>query len=236
MGRNQFFQFKQFRVEQGRAAMKVGIDGVLLGAWAAFGHEKFVLDIGCGTGLLALMAAQRSTAFVDAVEIEPEAALDADANFAASPWSSRLQLYRTDFKGFETQKRYQHIISNPPFFDETPRSSDPKRNKARHSESLSLNELIERSVDLLHPDGKISLILPAGKEKHLRSLARTNLLYPNRYASVFPDINKPAHRILAELSFQPKTEITEAIYIRNADSGEYTEQYKQITRDFYLAF
>lgn len=236
MGKNNFFQFKQFRVEQQRAAMKVGIDGVLLGAWASFDHETNILDIGSGTGLLALMAAQKCGAFVDAVEIEPEAALEARTNFEASPWSTRLKLHQTSFQEFQTETRYQHLISNPPFFDETPRSDNAKRDKARHSESLSLSDLLQKSASLLHPDGKISLVLPVDKEERLRSLARENQLYLNRCAKVFPDSNKQAHRILVELSFRPKPEEHDQIYIREAASGVYTAQYRAITREFYLAF
>lgn len=236
MGKNNFFQFKQFRIEQAKAAMKVGIDGVLLGSWAVFGHESAILDVGTGTGLLALMATQRSEAFVDAVEIEPEAALEAASNFEASPWAFRLKVFSGAFQEFRSEKRYQHLISNPPFFNETPRSSDHKRDKARHAASLSLDELITKSVSLLHPEGKISLVLPADKEERLRTLAHVHQLYLNRCAKVFPDANKPAHRILVELSFLAKPEFHESIYIREAESGEYTTQYRAITRDFYLAF
>ena len=140
------------------------------------------------------------------------------------------------FQQFESEKHYQHLISNPPFFDETPRSADLKRDKARHSDSLSLEELLSKSVSLLHPEGKISLVLPADKEERLRSLTRVHQLYFNRCARVFPDENKLAHRILVELSFHPQPGQVESIYIRKAENGEYTDQYRAITRDFYLAF
>lgn len=236
MGRNSFFQFKQFRIEQGRAAMKVGIDGVLLGAWASFDREKRILDVGTGTGLLALMAAQKTQAQIDAVELEPEAAADALQNFERSEWADRLHLWQTSFQEFQTTECYQHIISNPPFFDETPRSEDHKRDKARHTDSLSLEELLTKSAALLDRDGRISLVLPADKEERLRSIARQCGLYLNRCAKVFPDRNKQAHRILGELSFQFIPEAHEQIFIRDADSGEYTADYRHITRDFYLAF
>lgn len=216
--------------------MKVGIDGVLLGSWARFGGEEYVLDVGTGTGLLALMAAQRSTAAIDAVEIEPEAATDARNNFSESAWAARLSLHATSFQDFVSLRRYQHIVSNPPFFDETPRSHDHKRVTARHADSLSLRELISKSAVLLAPGGRISLVLPASKEEALRSLARENRLFVNRLAVVFPDSGKPAHRILAELGFAEGEEPRSSIFIRERAGGNYTGQYRELTRDFYLAF
>jgi tRNA1Val (adenine37-N6)-methyltransferase len=238
MGRNNFFRFKQFCIVQEKAAMKVGIDGVLLGAWANFDGEGRVLDVGTGTGLLALMAAQQSAALVDAVEIEAEAAEEALENFRQSPWNDRLQLFVTAFQEFETAEKYDHVISNPPFFDEvkTPRSGDLKRATARHAGSLKIEELLAKSAGLLSEKGRMSLVLPAVQEEQLRSGARSFNLYVNRCARVFPDESRPAHRILAELSFKPGVRLEERIYIRNCETGEYTAQYRALTRDFYLAF
>ncbi|RKD91671.1 tRNA1(Val) (adenine(37)-N6)-methyltransferase [Mangrovibacterium diazotrophicum] len=236
MAKNTFFQFKQFRVVQEQAAMKVGIDGVLLGAWVDFGAEQNILDVGAGTGLLALMAAQRTSARVDAVEIEPSAALEAESNFRNSPWVERLQLFVAAFQEFETEKTYDHIISNPPFFDESPKSGDDKRAKARHADSLTLVDLLTKAADLLEPRGRISLVLPSDKEERLRYLARTLGLWVTKCARVFPDERKKSHRILVELSRDSQVDLIESIYIRHAETGEYTEQYRQLTKDFYLAF
>ncbi len=238
MAKNNFFQFKQFKVVQEKAAMKVGIDGVLLGAWADLGSEARILDVGTGTGLLALMAAQRTSAVVDAVEIEIGAAEEAQENFNQSPWKDRIHLFGTAFQDFETNGKYDHIISNPPFFDhvKTPKSSDVKRATARHADSLTIEELLAKAAGLLSPDGRISLVLPAEQEERLRTEARRVKLSVNRCARVFPDETKPAHRILVELSFHPEIDFWESIYIRNRETGEYTAQYRELTRDFYLAF
>ncbi|MCW0483950.1 tRNA1(Val) (adenine(37)-N6)-methyltransferase [Gaoshiqia sediminis] len=236
MGRNHFFQFKQFRIVQEKAAMKVGIDGVMLGAWARLEKASRVLDIGAGTGLLALMAAQRSDAIVDAVELEREAADDARHNFEASPWNNRLHLFTAAFQDFETEQKYDHILSNPPFFENSPKSSDHKRARARHSDSLSLEELLGKSAGLLTEQGRISLILPAEKEEKLRSLARQNGLFVNRLSRVSPDETRPPHRILAEMSFSPMLEESPEIFIRESATGNYTIQYRELTKDFYLAF
>ncbi|PTN08677.1 tRNA1Val (adenine37-N6)-methyltransferase [Mangrovibacterium marinum] len=218
--------------------MKVGIDGVLLGAWARMDAERHILDVGTGTGLLALMAAQRTAAFVDAVEIEADAAHEARDNFNQSLWTERLRLFVTAFQDFDADKKYDHIIANPPFFDhqKTPKSGDAKRATARHADCLSIEELLAKAVALLSDSGRISLILPADQEERLRAAARHVKLYVNRCAKVFPDETRPAHRILVELSAESGLAFLESIYIRKRETGDYTEQYRQLTSDFYLAF
>ena len=236
MGRNSFFQFKRFRILQEKAAMKVGIDGVLLGAWSDLDDASTILDIGTGTGLLALMAAQRSNAMIEAVELDTEAASEALVNFSNSEWHSRINLIVGPFQTFESSQIYDHIISNPPFFDHSPKPDSLKRARARHADSLSLEDLLEKSVSLLSPIGKISLILPADKEERLRFLAREKGLYVNRLSRVAADEMKKPHRLLVELSSNPASFNGPVIYIRCAGSSEYSSQYRKLTRDFYLAF
>jgi tRNA1Val (adenine37-N6)-methyltransferase len=236
MGRNNFFQFKRFRVSQEKAAMKVGIDGVLLGAWANFDGASRILDIGTGTGLLALMAAQRSEAMIDAVELEPEAASEALSNFRGSEWRSRISLTVCAFQEFRPSQSYDHIISNPPFFENSPKSVNTKRAQARHSDSLTLEELLEKSLTMLSSKGKISLILPADKEERLRFLVREKALFINRLSKVSSDEIKKPHRVLVEFSAHPTSADDRDIIIRYAGSSDYTSQYRELTRDFYLAF
>lgn len=236
MGRNNFFQFKQFRIIQDKAAMKVGIDGVLLGAWAELNGADRILDVGTGTGLIALMAAQRSDATVDAVELEPEAATEAAFNFQDSKWASRISLFAGAFQDFQPKTKYDHILSNPPFFENSPKSNDWKRAQARHSDSLSLKDLLEKADQLLSENGKISLILPADKKGRLSELASTLSMHVVRLVRVASDETKAAHRILVELS-RVQAELDESkFFIREKSTGEYTAAYRELAKDFYLAF
>ncbi|HKJ42406.1 MAG TPA: methyltransferase [Sunxiuqinia sp.] len=234
MGRNNYFQFKKFRVVQENSAMKVGIDGVLLGAWANLAEASSILDIGTGTGLLALMAAQRSDAEIEAVELEPDAAAEAQFNVDESPWSSHLSVHVCAIQDFETTKRYDHIISNPPFFENGSTSVDLKRKQARHVVALTMQELLVKSKSLLNTHGKISLILPAEKEERLLILASQLNLIPVRLCRVAPDETKKAHRILVELSDELKPVESTQLTIRDGASGEFSMEYRDLTSDFYL--
>jgi tRNA1Val (adenine37-N6)-methyltransferase len=237
MGRNNFFQFKQFLVIQEKSAMKVGIDGVLLGAWARLNGAVQVLDVGTGTGLVALMAAQRSGAHFDAVELETDAASEAKANFQGSKWASRIRLSVGAFQDFQSDKKYDHILSNPPFFENSPKSNDWKRTQARHSDSLSLKELLEKAEPLLSENGKMSLILPADSEVRLFELATALKIFVARLVRVASDETKTAHRILVELSkVQGERRIESQFFIRDHATGDYSAAYRELTKEFYLAF
>lgn len=236
MAGNSYFQFKQFRVLQERAAMRVGIDGVLLGAWASLDHADRVLDVGTGTGLLALMAAQRSKAQINALEIDADAAEDARHNFSQSPWGDRISLDVVSFQNYVSPFRFDHIISNPPFFDTTVKSPKASRAQARHADALPLAELVGKSAQLLTGSGKLSLVLPHSSLKSLEHCAHTAGLYINRLLELYPNPQKAPHRIFAELSPLEQLRETERLAIREAGEQDYSAAYKALTRDFYLAF
>lgn len=213
--------------------MKVGIDSLLLGAWVDWQGATSILDVGAGTGLLALMAAQRSPARIDAVEIEEKAAQEAAENFRNSPWHDRLQLFHANFLDFAPSTPYSHIISNPPYYN-SQRPPTAGRALARHNETLSLQSLIQKAVALLTDVGHINLILPYDSAESLRITAFHNNLYISRLCIISPNENRKPHRIAVELSRQPAIEQRETLCISDAATGKYSAQYRLLTQDFYL--
>jgi tRNA1Val (adenine37-N6)-methyltransferase len=235
MAKNSWFQFKQFRIEQTRAPMKVGTDGVLLGAWANTDGASDILDVGTGTGLVALMLAQRSTARVDAVELHKGAAADALDNFVNSQWCDRLTIYCDDFRTFQEHcnSRYDLIVSNPPFFVNSLKSADPNLAIARHTDTLSFEELITGSKNLLKADGRLAVIIPSDSFDEFRESARLAGFYLHKLIRVIPKQGKPAKRALLEFSLLPGyPEISELVVHKNLH--DYTDEFIELTRDFYL--
>ncbi len=239
MGRNNYFRFKQFTVIQEKSAMKVGIDGVLLGAWASVENPQKILDIGVGTGLIALMMAQRfSRAKIDAVEIDPEACKEIIFNFGQSLWNDRLQLLQISFQKFAetTKRKYDLIVSNPPFFENSVKVKTVSRELARNSESLSLDTLFSGVKRILSDCGNFSVVFPALRLEELTGFAKMNGLFLTRLTRVKPNPEKIHHRVLAEFSFQQKNSICDELIIESITHHDYTNEYRTLTRDFYLHF
>lgn len=235
---NQYFKFKQFTIRQDKCAMKVGTDGVLLGAWTNTDNVSRVLDVGTGTGLIAIMLAQRSSAFIDAVEIDKPAYLQALENGSSSPWKDRLCFICSSFNDFiiSTSRKYDLIISNPPYHNETTRSPKTGRQLARHSSNLSYSNIIESASNLLTSTGKISLILPAADESDAQNIAERNALTCTRKTHVIPSPGKEFSRSLLEFSRQAWPLIENLILIEDKGRHLYSAEYIRLTRDFYLNF
>jgi tRNA1Val (adenine37-N6)-methyltransferase len=240
MPRNNHFQFKQFRIIQEHSAMKVGMDGVLLGAWVdPFGAET-ILDIGTGTGLIALMVAQRNdSALIDAIEIDPEAFEEAKMNFQESAWSNRIRIECCSFQDFaeQTDRKYDLIVSNPPFFAKDGlKAPAQNRAQARHSDSLPLKFLISGAANILTETGRIALIMPVESLPEILQLCLSNKLYISRLCRIKPNPIKPDFRILFELTQTDCIAIEERLIIEFETHHDYTPEYKELTRDFYLKF
>lgn len=224
--------------------MKIGTDGVLLGAWASIEHHPFsILDIGTGTGLIALMLAQRSSAeLVDALEIDEDAYEQAVENFENSDWGDRLFCYHAAFdefveelqeEGMEEEEKYDLIISNPPFYSADYSSGDAKRDQARFAEALPFDQLLEGVSLLLSKRGKFSVIIPHAEEEKFLYLADAFGLFPQRITRVKGTPDSPVKRSLLELSFlEGKPEIDELV-IETA-RHQYTPEYRELVKDFYL--
>lgn len=231
------FQFKQFKVEQDRCAMKIGTDGVLLGAWVSVESNPYsILDIGAGTGIIALQLAQRSDAEVmDAIEIDEDAYEQCVENFENSPWGDRLFCYHAALDEFteEIDDEYDLIISNPPFYSEDYKTTNEARDLARFTEALPFDELIESAAQLLSKDGILAVIIPRKEEETFIKMASEVELFPKRICRVKGNPNSEEKRSLMEFSFkeiQPKIENLTIEISRH----EYTEEYKNLVKDFYL--
>jgi tRNA1Val (adenine37-N6)-methyltransferase len=230
---NDWFQFKQFMIRQDRTPMKVGTDGVLLGAWAGSGWLLNILDVGTGTGLIALMMAQRFTgAHVDAVELDPESASQAAENVAGSPFARRVAVHQADFLTWDPGKKYDLIVCNPPFFKDSLQSPDPGRTVARHEDSMPLADLIRRCNDLLVPGGGLSLILPVGRLPEVAKLAVETGLNLNRILRVRGNPKVAVRRVLIHLDKQYLEVEMGELTLETETRGLITDEYAALIGGF----
>lgn len=236
---NSYFRFKQFVVHHNLTAMKVGTDGVLLGAWVDVDNPAEILDIGTGSGLLALMLAQRSNAGIHAIDIDADACRQARFNVSLSPWENRIQVFNQSLQEFvaKNEKKYDLIVCNPPFFVNSLKNPDPKRSNARHNDMLPLTELFKGSASLLQSEnGKLNIILPFDQMENAIALAKEYNLNAFRRTLVQPTPSKPFHRVLLGFWFGKENADTRQICIEMNLRHEYSEEYKELTKDFYLKF
>ncbi|KOS07475.1 tRNA (adenine-N6)-methyltransferase [Flavobacterium akiainvivens] len=232
------FRFKQFTIHQDKCAMKVGTDGVLLGAWAPVAHNPYnILDIGAGTGLISLMVAQRTYAEqIDSIEIDADAHEQCIENFEASPWGDRLFCYHASLDDFmeEWEEEYDLIASNPPFYTEDYTSGNEQRDQARFAQSLPFEDLAEASGILLSENGVLAVILPYKEEARFRLLAQEEGLYPFKITRVKGTPESEIKRSLLAFSrFETNDIAIDELVIETA-RHQYTPEYIQLTQDFYL--
>ncbi|SHM71245.1 tRNA1(Val) (adenine(37)-N6)-methyltransferase [Flavobacterium chilense] len=232
------FTFKQFTINQDRCAMKVGTDGVLLGSWAPIHHNPFsVLDIGAGTGIIALMIAQRTQAEqIDALEIDEEAYEQTVENFENSPWGDRLFCFHAGLDEFieEPEDEYDLIVSNPPFYSEDYKTESEQRDLARFQDAMPFEELIEAADLLLSENGIFAVILPFKEEEKFIALAKEAELYPIKITRVKGTLKSEIKRSLLAFSRYESTEIKIDELIIEVDRHVYTPEYIELTKDFYL--
>ena len=244
------FRFKQFTVWHDRCAMKVGTDGVLLGAWcpvdsrasSSKSSKSFkgfkVLDVGTGSGLIALMLAQRiEGAQITTIDIDAGAVEQAKYNFSVSPWSDRLECYQQALQELEGEGIYDLIVSNPPYFQDSLKNPDSQRAMARHTDTLSYEELLKHSARLLTQEGILALVLPIEAEQQIIALAQIYGLYPTHITHVYPKPGKAAKRILIAFSPSPLAyRLSPIAYSLTLESetAPRSEAYKELTKEFYL--
>lgn len=230
------FEFKQFSIQQERSAMKIGTDGVLLGAWVSLDKKtESILDLGAGTGILSLQLAQRcDSEIIDAVEIDENAYEECVENFEASNWGDRLFCYHASVQQFasEVEDQYDLIISNPPFYSDDFKSDNNARNTARFTDTLPFIDLILAVTQLLSVKGKFALILPRKEEEIFIKIASENGLFPNRICRVKGNSTSDVKRSLLEFSFK-KTETSFEELTIETSRHVYTEEYINLVKDFY---
>ncbi|TJY37950.1 methyltransferase domain-containing protein [Pontimicrobium aquaticum] len=231
------FLFKKFKVNQNKSAMKIGTDAVLLGAWTSINRNPFsVLDIGAGTGVVALMLAQRCYAeLIDAVEIEDNAYEQCTENFEDSPWNDRLFCYHASLEAFveEIDETYDLIVSNPPFYSDDFKSKNNQRDLARFEDALPFDHLLDSVSKLLSSNGLFSVIIPFKEEQSFMDIATSFNLFPKRILRVKGNPNSDTKRSLIEFSFTKGQVETNDLIIENG-RHQYTQDYVNLTKDFYL--
>ncbi len=231
------FQFKQFTIRQDRCAMKVSTDGVLFGAWVDVAGAGRVLDIGTGTGLLALIAAQRNTdAMIDAVEIDDAAAEQAAENAAGSPWADRVRVHRMDVRRMTSAEPYDRIICNPPYYAGYSIARDERTGLAKHSGELLFTELIAAVDRLLSAEGRFAVIIPLNREKEFLVDAKQVGLAPVRRCVVKYVAHRPAKRVLLELDRSGASLHDEELTIEATGPFDYTPDYRALIGNLMLGF
>ena len=233
------FQFKQFVIEQQFSAMKVTLDACVFGAIVCHGRlskpANYALDIGTGTGLLALMMAQAGITHIDGVEIDPDAAAEATANAADSPFAEQVNIHCADFEGFDPDHMYDVVISNPPFFSHSLKGPDQQRNQARHNDGLSFDYLCKKIRQLLAPSGDAWLLLPLDEMERLAATAAEVGLFPKKQWLLQSTKSSSPYRSVVCFTTDRQMEpvANETLIIRETD-GAYTPAFSELLKPYYL--
>jgi len=226
------FKFKEFSIIQEKSAMKVGTDGVLLGCWVSCEKVNNILDIGCGTGLIVLMLGQRNlNSNVTGIEIDEIASQEAQENISNSDWEERIEIKHTSLQQFANQLKFDLIVSNPPFFPQN--KSKQSRDIARHTNTLSFEELIGNAAELLAEKGIFSVVIPKNSEEYFCKIAAVHNLYCNRVCYIKGNETSQVKRVMMEFSFIKTAVLTEHLTIETSRHN-YTDKYIQLCKDFYL--
>lgn len=229
------FLFRRFSLVHSRSAMKIGTDGVLVGAWADAADARTILDVGTGCGIIALMMAQRfPQAQIDAIDTDRGSLEDAAENFTASPWADRLSLIAGDFSTHRFEMKYDFIVSNPPFYSEDTESPDAPRASARNAKALPPETIAGRSAELLSPKGRIAVIYPYDAKRRITEIFARQGFYPCAATNVRDSPSAPLKRSLMCFSRGRNTGCdTGELCIRSGD-GLWSDAYRALTGDFHI--
>ena len=218
--------------------MKIGTDGILIGAWVNVSKKFKALDIGSGTGIISIMLCQRNLNLeLDTIEVSANAIVDAKINIENCNWSNRIKLFQQDLKDFYPDSNYDLIVSNPPYFKKSLEPTNSERSKARHQNDLKLEDILKFSKQHLSKDGSLNIIIPFDQKIEAIEFAKKYGLNSVRECDVYPKPNKVPHRILLEFSrIKNKQIINESLIIEEAGRHNYSDDYKKLTREFYTIF
>jgi tRNA1Val (adenine37-N6)-methyltransferase len=236
---NSYFQFNQFTIQQGNCAMKVCTDACLFGAWVAEiirQQEKTaqnILDIGSGTGLLSLMIAQKSAASIDGVEIDKDACLQSVENVQQSPFKDRVTITNTDVLALQSPKKYDWIITNPPFFEHDLKSENAQKNAAKHDTALQLNQLVSVVVNFLKADGFFAVLLPYHRMDECIKAAEKSQLFVCQQLLVRQTPKHPYFRCMLIFSYENTSTTVNEVVIKNSENN-YTDGFTRLLQDYYL--
>ena len=236
---NTWFQFKQFTVRHHLSAMKVGTDGVLLGAWADGANASMILDVGTGSGLLALMMAQRfPDAHIHAIDIVEDAVLQARENALLSPWGHRIDVHHQSLQQYATHNKclFDVVVCNPPYFSNSLPSPDQHRTTARHNLGLSFDELTHGISSVLKPDGRFCVIIPCDQQQAMINAMTEAQFYAVKMLWVHPLPQRLPKRVLMEFKREKSDCIIDSLTIETYLRHHYSDEYKALTRDFYMKF
>jgi tRNA1Val (adenine37-N6)-methyltransferase len=234
---NSHFTFKEFTIFQEKAAFKVGTDGVLLGAVADVINRKRILDIGTGTGLISLMLAQRSEASIVSIEPDYESFLQAEANVSQCKWKSRIKVINCDLQNYScADEKFDLIVTNPPYFSNSLKNPDPRKSSARHNDSLSSDDLLKKVSRLLNDDGIFQLIMPYVEGTIFIAQAQQYGLYCNNILKIKPLPTAEVRRLIMTFSRERLKPVEKFLTIERGERHEFTDEYKALTKDFYLKF
>jgi tRNA1Val (adenine37-N6)-methyltransferase len=238
MCRKDLFKFRQFSISHANSSMKVGTDAILLGSWVDVSEATTILDIGTGCGIIALMLAQRSRANIDAIDIDKGSIEEAALNFKNSPWPDRLHAHHASLQSFlnDSSVKYDLIVSNPPYFQNSLLPAKENLKFAKHNLTLSYNELLRASAQLLNPNGRFVVILPQETTGHFIKLAETPKLFLHHQLIVFPTPKKAANRSILVFGLSTIDEKRFSSLIVRDENGFYSFDYKNLTKDFHPEF
>jgi len=232
------FQFKQFSVNDDKCAMKIGTDGCLLGAWADISNAVNILDIGAGSGIVSLMLAQRSNALIDSVEIDKDAYTQCIENYKNSPWKERLHVFHNPLQEYvkSCTKKYDLIVSSPPYFVNSMKTNCSKRKLARHTDSLTFEELISGAKRIMNLNAKFCVIIPTDIVKNFLDIALIEGFFMSKKTEIEPKAKAKALRTLLQMELIKKPCTQDNLAILDKQGKAYTTEYISLTKDFYLKF